>query len=115
MLDYCKILSDAENNVSDHLAISVAISISIGKSDERIESVLGDKSNVDVTEFIKYNWDDKRFREMYAQIIKNDLQKVSILSVTDLNETSAPGYVNGLCDKLCGIMHNAAKKSYDVV
>ena len=39
MLDYCKILSDAENNVSDHLAISVAISISIGKPDEHIESV----------------------------------------------------------------------------
>ena len=66
-------------------------------------------------EFKKYNWDNKRFREMHAQIIKNDLQNVSILSVTDLNESPALGYVNGLCDKLCGIMHNAAKKSCDVV
>ena len=42
MLDYCKILSDAENNVSEDMAISAAISISTGKSDEHIESVLGD-------------------------------------------------------------------------
>ena len=101
----CSIMANDENNVSDHLAISMDMTIKITNGETP-------ESQAFVHSFPRTNWDCDKFKTRYRNNLMELLKDVPIQDVRDIKTVpEAKVYVNDVSQKLAEIMHQSCEKS----
>ena len=101
---------DCEDNVSDHLALSITIQIPIP---------MHKPSNDEFDTFIPFprpNWNDAAYQKMYRKEVSNFIETILTTDIDSINNRqSALDYVNSLYKSLCEVMHTSVKTCNDFV
>jgi hypothetical protein len=102
LIDWCHIVNEVPDNVSDHLPVSVSLHISCGD-----ENVLLDSTSDTVQ---RINWNDGNVRDMYVKAISVLSKEITIpCDVHNISTTTQmQNFVDEYCETICGVMHKAA-------
>ena len=95
----CRILSNAQDNVSDHMAISITFSLQIhyplGKNIHRKEYL-----------FPRARWTDPDFLCHYTKAITKAMEDIPVVEMSKITKSKARDTVNTIYSQLCDTMHN---------
>ena len=103
----CKILTEAIDNLSDHLAVSIMMDIPVYKRQcSDVKSASGQGRNYKGVR-LRPRWNDPRYQNSYSEELCNILEDVCIPDQINITHESANNYVSKLCNDLCCAMRDA--------
>ena len=104
-LKICSIMDDCEDNLSDHLPISVSMDITIPTSSQG-----GMDHSAQNKMFPLTKWDRIEFQQKYAEELSNSLKRIDMININSVTSDEAPEIVNKLYNSLCDTIHDCVRR-----
>ena len=98
----CSVLHDCEDNVSDHLAISAQLQISVP-----LQSATENWSPAPA--FPQGNWDNLQFQCKYSAETTKALDNIPVVDISSISHMDAKDTINKLCNTLCSTLHKCVQ------
>ena len=99
----CDILDHDMDNVSDHLAVSLSLAVSVPQ--QNVKNVSLDK----VKAFPKPNWEESEFQHKYLECMKIAMDKIPLISIDEISQDMVNDYVDSLYDSICQAIHDCVE------
>ena len=106
----CKIISQHEDNLSDHLPLSTMLALSVSIPIDQSCPKKYESSKI----FPKPNWQDLSFQEKYKVKVCSAINSVPLTDIDSISSDQALDYVNDLYNTLCDKMHTSVKQCIDI-
>ena len=104
----CVILDDACENVSDHLALAMTITISLEETSQ--SNGLSEKSKI-----CQQNWDNPTFVKRYSQVVGQHVSNIRLLDPSKIAREDAECVLNDLSTSVSNAMQKAAQECAELM
>ena len=102
MINSCDILYDSQDNMSDHLAISINMDLPV------VTKICPIGTEIPVPKFPYTNWSNPAFKRSYLQLMKAEMDNLPLINPDSVKTRDMACTINQIYEQLCSIMHRCA-------